>query len=92
MDNAKALPILKIGILLGPSLALLWFIKTFGVNSIYADDWDMVGVYEKAVARTIHLSDLFMQHNEHRLFFPRIAMLALEVPTHFSSLPVMFFS
>jgi hypothetical protein len=80
------------GILVAPSLALLWLIKRFGVNSIYADDWDMVGVYEKAVAGTLHLSDLFMQHNEHRLFFPRIAMLALELPTHFSSLPVMFFS
>ena len=69
MDNAKALPILKMVILVAPSLALLWLIKAFGVNSIKADDWDMVGVYEKAVAGTIHLSGLFMQHND-TVYFP----------------------
>lgn len=80
------------GILVAPSLALLWFVKTFGVESIKSDDWDMVGVYEKAVTGTIHLSDLFIQHNQDRIFFPRIAMLALELPTHFNSITVMFFS
>lgn len=40
------------------------------------DSWDTVGNYERFVQGTYSLSDLFSQHNEHRIAFPRLIFLA----------------
>ena len=64
-------------------LALLPFLYQFDVVKIckvdvpFGDQWDFVPLLEKSYSGPVTIGDLFAQHNEHRLFFPRIAMLIL---------------
>ncbi len=64
-------------------LALLPFLFQFDVVKIckvdvpFGDQWDFVPLLAKSYASPVTIGDLFAQHNEHRLFFPRIAMLLL---------------
>ncbi|MGJ5633814.1 hypothetical protein [Nostoc sp. CALU 1950] len=55
-----------------PVILLLWFITTFSVNVPFWDDWGLVNFFEKIYSGTINFGDFFAQHNEHRIFFPRI--------------------
>jgi hypothetical protein len=43
----------------------------------FGDQWDFIPLLEKSYSGTVTIGELFAQHNEHRLFFPRIAMLLL---------------
>lgn len=64
-------------------LAFLPFLYQFDVVKIckvdvpFGDQWDFVPLLEKSYSGPVTIGDLFAQHNEHRLFFPRIAMLIL---------------
>lgn len=46
-------------------------------NPVYFwDQWDNVWVFRKFVEGHLSLGDLFQQHNEHRIFFPRLIFIA----------------
>jgi len=75
-----------------PAILGLIYIKLFGVNVVFMDQWALVPLIEKLYTGTLSLSDLFAQHNEHRLFFPRIVMLILAYLTHFNTIAEMYFS
>lgn len=60
-----------------PGLWLGYLIYTYGVDTPYWDEWDeMPGLLLKLHAGTLSWSDLIAQHNEHRILFPRLIMLA----------------
>jgi hypothetical protein len=48
--------------------------------------------YEKLQSGTLSFADLFTQHNEHRLFFPRIIFLLLGYFTNLNTVVNMYFS
>jgi hypothetical protein len=84
--------VLALAIIAIPSAALALFVAKFGINVIINDEWDMVPIYKKMIDGNLNLTDLFAQHNEHRIFFPRLAMLAIERLTAFNTVAEMYLS
>jgi hypothetical protein len=67
-------------LLLWPTVILV-MIAHRGVSVPYADQWDLVPKIEKYNAGTLAFSDLFAQHNEHRILVPLTIDLLLAVKT-----------
>ena len=59
-------------------------IHAYGVNVIYSDQWDDVALIGHSYSGTLHLSTLWSQHYENRIFFPNLIVLALAYTTHFN--------
>lgn len=79
-------------ILIGlPALISFFYILLFGVNVVYWDQWELVPYLDKLFQNTLTITDLFSQHNEHRIFFPRIVMLAIAYLTHYNTIAEMLF-
>ncbi len=79
--------LIPIATLLGfaiPAVSYLWMIHAYGVNVIYADQWDDVNLIGHAYSGTLHFSTLWSQHYENRIFFPNLVVLALAYTTHFN--------
>lgn len=76
--------ILFIILLFVPSVYILYLLTLYGMDAPFWDEWELVVYLVKAHANTLTLSDLWMQHNEHRLFFPRLIMLAVAYPTNWN--------
>jgi hypothetical protein len=79
--------LIPIATLLGfaiPAVSYLWMIHADGVNVIFADQWDDVALIGHAYSGTLHLSTLWAQHYENRIFFPNLVVLALAYTTHFN--------
>ncbi len=66
-----------IALALIPFTALLAGIFRFAVDAPFSDEWALVGHLEKSFEGTLTLRDLFDQHNESRIFFPRIVLIGL---------------
>ena len=60
-----------------PIILLFWFVTTFSVNVPFGDEWLLVGFFGKIYSGTANFGDFFAQHNEHRIFFPRIIFTIL---------------
>jgi hypothetical protein len=78
-------------VLLVPALGLVVYICMFGVNVVFWDEWDFVPFLKAAMNGTLSYASLFAQHNEHRLFFPRIVMIALAQLTRYNTIAEMIF-
>jgi hypothetical protein len=73
-----------------PAVFGLLYVRSFGVDVPYADTWKMVNLFEQWSSDTLSLSDLWVQHYEHRVLFPRIAMLLLGIATSFDNVAIMY--
>ncbi|BAY77157.1 hypothetical protein NIES25_36170 [Nostoc linckia NIES-25] len=78
----KTLPFQKTKLLLLvayclPVILLFWFVTSFSVNMPVWDDWELVDLFDKISNGTVSFADFFAQHNEHRIFFPRIIFAIL---------------
>jgi hypothetical protein len=62
-----------------PVVAYFWVIHHYGVNAIWSAQWDDVNVIAHPT-----LSTLWAQHNEDRIFFPNLVVLALAHTVHFN--------
>jgi hypothetical protein len=60
-----------------PVVLLLGFVLSFSVNVPIGDEWVLVHLFEKLYTGKASFNDFFVQHNEHRIFFPRIIFLAI---------------
>lgn len=60
-----------------PALFTFYCVYKFGLRVPYYDQWAVVPLLEKMHSHTLTLSDLWRQHNEHRLIFPKSLMLFL---------------
>jgi hypothetical protein len=75
-------------LLLIPAAIYLWFVHSFAVNAIYYDQWDNIALLTRSplgYAYTGHptlLERLWHQHNENRMLFPNLVVLALGSWTH----------
>ncbi len=58
-----------------PALFLVSMILKFHVNVPYYDEWEIPPKLEKMYSGTIAFHDLWVQHNEHRMVFPRVIIL-----------------
>lgn len=66
------------------------YVHLYGVNVPYNDGWTLVLLLQEFHSGTLTVGDLFEQYNEHRLFFPRIALLILGLITSFNDVANMY--
>ena len=69
---------------LWPVALVIWFIWKYYVDVPFLDQWEFVPLLRKSYEGHFALSDLWAQHNEHRLLFPRLIWLALAHLTHWN--------
>lgn len=68
-----------------PAIAILALILRYGVNVPFYDQWDCEGkLFKKFWEHQLTWSDFWEQHNEHRMFFPKLIYLALAYVTHWN--------
>lgn len=60
-----------------PPAVLVVFVFLRGVDVPYWDQWLLVPLIEKWKQGSLTLADLWQQHGDHRIFFPRLVMLAM---------------
>jgi hypothetical protein len=93
LEKSKKAPLLK-GltwfVIAIPVVLSFFYVRAFGVNVVRADGWDIVGLLGEWTAGNLGLKDLWSQHVDHRLFFPRIALLLLARITEFNSISQMY--
>jgi hypothetical protein len=70
----RSIPLLLAAV---PPAYLLIVILTYTVDVPFADQWALVPLLDRFYRGKLAFGDLWTQHNEHRLLFPRLAMLAL---------------
>ena len=75
-----------------PCLICLLFVNSNAVNVPFLDEWEMVTLDAKMRAHNLTFSDLFEQHNEHRIFFMKLAYLGLMYISNFNVIVPMWFS
>jgi len=62
---------------LAPLAYLVGAMAWWRLDFPYLDQWELIPLLEKSCEGTVTLGDLWAQHNEHRLIFPRLIMLVL---------------
>jgi hypothetical protein len=67
-----------------PLLFLIWVVAQYSVNVPFVDQWDFVPLLEKMYQGNLTFHDLWAQHNEHRILFPKILLLLLARLTHWN--------
>jgi hypothetical protein len=60
-----------------PPIVMTLLVTMNGVNAPLGDQWELVQLFQRQDRGELNLSDLWAQHNEHRLLFPRLAMFVL---------------
>jgi len=77
-----------------PIIYGLFFVVNYGVNVIFWDEWKLVNLYnlveQNGLFNISFFKMIFSQHNEHRIFFPKLIMLISHKLTHFNVKICMF--
>lgn len=68
-----------------PLVGCVWLLRQYSVNVIFGDQWDDVTVIARSYAHFMDWSSLWAQHNENRIFFPNLIVLALSRVTAFNT-------
>jgi hypothetical protein len=84
---AGLLPYLAI---LAPFVAALLYVRLYGVNVFYADEWDLVPLLRESAHGTLGVADLLAHHNGHVYLFPWSLMLLLGRLTGYDTVPLMY--
>lgn len=71
-----------------PALFPLFLILHYGVDFHFMDEWntDIGGLYIKLAQHQLTFADLIAQHNEHRIFIPRLIYLLINPITHWNTI------
>jgi len=81
-----------ISLIVAPAIIALLFIIRNGINAVIGDQWFFIPLFQKLYSGNLTIADLFAQQNEHRLFLPRVVMLALGTITQDNTKFEMYFS
>jgi hypothetical protein len=73
-------------------VAFLWFVASFSVNVPYWDQWSLVNLFEKVDIGEASFGDFFAQHNEHRIFFPKLIIVSLAFLSQWNIKYELYFS
>jgi len=79
-----------LGLLLVPAALTFFFIRLYGVNVPYWDQWEIIALLSKWQAQGIAPYDLVTLANEHRIVFPKLWMLTLATLTNYNTLAEMY--
>lgn len=75
-----------------PAALIVRLIGQYGVNVPFGDEWSLVPLFARWNDHQMTFTDLFRQHNEHRIFFPKLIHIAFAQLTHWNLRAEMFFS
>jgi hypothetical protein len=75
-----------------PAALPIRLIDCYGVNVPFGDEWSLVSLFAKWNDHQMTFADLFRQHNEHRILFPKLIYIAFAQLTHWNLRAEMFFS
>ena len=78
----KRLPIAGLILIASPAIALAILMLRYGVDVPFWDQWWVIALSEALHLHVLTFSQLFAQLNEHRLFFPRVIILAINALSH----------
>ena len=67
-----------------PAFTYLWLFSRYSVNVPVGDQWDDVNVIRASYQQWIPWRALWAQHNENRMFFPNLLVIAQSRVTHFN--------
>lgn len=70
--------------LFAPAAVVLHLVLRYGVNVPFHDQWDLIRDLTRLENGSLVFGDLFTLHNEHRMVFPKLLMLALALPTRWN--------
>jgi hypothetical protein len=79
-------------LILTPLVVIFLFINRYAVNVPALDEWHLVEDLHAIHDGQGRLSDLWRQHNEHRMLFPRVALLALAMASDWNTIVEMYAS
>ncbi|HKU19073.1 MAG TPA: hypothetical protein VJP80_07460 [Candidatus Saccharimonadales bacterium] len=69
---------------LAPIVVMAVLLKRYSVNVPFWDQWEYVPLIQKAHHGLLGIHDLWMQHNEHRILFPRLVTIGLAFLTGYN--------
>lgn len=85
VDSKRTVIILvTVVVLILPIAAYFWLIHHYGANVVWLDQWFDINVINHTYSHSLTISSLWAQHNENRIFFPNLVVLALASTTHFN--------
>ena len=67
-----------------------YYVRLFGVNIVFWDEWGTVSLFEKFHSGTLGLSDLFAQSTIHISFFPKVVILFMGIVTSYNTVIQMY--
>src|ERR1700730_10878065 len=75
-----------------PFLLVAALVFRYAVNVPYWDEWEFASILQAYRNGTLGIGDFWAQHNEHRIFFPNLAMFGLAMLSHWDTRVLMAFS
>ncbi len=75
---------------LAPFVATLLYVRSYGVDVFYADEWDFVALLREGSRGTLGAADLISHHNEHVYLVPWSLMLLVGRFTGYDTVPLMY--
>ncbi len=79
-------------IVAGAIAAFFWQIHHYGVNAVYADQWDNVTVVSHSYSGTLSFATLWAQHNENRILVPNLIVVGLAHLTRYNIMAQLYLS
>src|SRR5579871_5129015 len=73
-----------------PVIGYFVFIAAYGVNTIVVDQWTDIALLQKLYAGHLTWSALWAAHNENRMLFPNLVVIALAHLDHFDTVAEMY--
>jgi hypothetical protein len=91
-NKIKFLKFLAISLIIAPVCIWALFMNNLRVNVPYMDEFAIVAFLKKISENNFQISDLFNQHNEHRIFFPNIITVTLSEISRLNTNWFIYFS
>lgn len=79
MSRARLVAVGSIALV--PWIVLALQVRRYGVNVPFSDQWEFPLLIQELRRGALDSGDFFAQHNEQRMFFPRLVMMGLAVAT-----------
>jgi hypothetical protein len=82
--NVAIAPAASVAICVAVVAGYFAYVARYAANGVFRDDWNLVDILRRSQAGTLTLGDLWLQHNQSRIFFPNIIAMLLGNATGFS--------
>ena len=76
----QALTVMGFGL---PLIGYMWMLGRFSVNVLVGDDWDEVTIIKQSYVHYFDWGQLWVQHNENRIFFPNLVVVLIAHTLHY---------